>query len=60
MKYVFSFSAKVFASSVVTARKWRKSDLFPTSIITMFESLWSLSSFSHLSTFSKVTWRVVS
>ena len=40
------------ASSVGTALRCRKSDLFPTSIITMLLSAWSLSSFSHLSTFS--------
>lgn len=44
--------AKARASSVGTARRWRRSLLFPTSIITIFWSAWSRSSRSHLSTFS--------
>ena len=44
--------AKVFASSVGTARRCFKSLLLPTNMITMFESAWSRSSFSHLVTFS--------
>jgi hypothetical protein len=35
------------ASSVGTALKCFKSLLFPTSIITILESAWSLSSFNH-------------
>lgn len=46
------FSAKALASSVGTARKCLKSDLLPTSMMTMFWSAWSLSSLSHRSTFS--------
>ena len=60
MKKVLSFSAYALASSVETARKWPKSALFPTSMITMLESVWSRSSFNHLSTFSNVTCRVTS
>ena len=30
MKLRLFFSAKAFASSVGTARRWRRSDLFPT------------------------------
>ena len=37
---------KAFASSVGTARRCFKSDLLPTSIMTMFESAWSRSSLS--------------
>ncbi|CAA6671544.1 unnamed protein product [Spirodela intermedia] len=55
MKKVRSRSAKDLASSTETARRWRRSDLFPTSMTTMLDSVWSLSSLSHLSTFSKVT-----
>lgn len=33
----------------------RRRTLLPTSMTTMFGSAWSLSSFNHLSTFSKVT-----
>ena len=43
------------ASSVCTERKCRRSLLLPTSMMTMLESAWSLSSFNHRSTFSKVT-----
>ena len=46
--------AKALASSVGTARRWRRSDLLPTSMMTMFWSAWSRSSFSHRSTFSYV------
>ena len=48
------------AVSVSTWRLWDKSDLLPTNMITMFESAWSLSSFSHLSTFSNVEDREIS
>jgi hypothetical protein len=44
--------AKALASSVGTARRWRKSLLFPTSMMTMLASAWSRSSLSHLVTFS--------
>ena len=44
--------AKAFASSVGTARRCLKSLLFPTSMMTILASAWSLSSFSHLVTFS--------
>ncbi|VFQ97128.1 unnamed protein product [Cuscuta campestris] len=43
-----------------TARRWRRSDLLPASITTMFWSVWSRSSFSHRCTFSNVTFRVMS
>lgn len=46
--------ANCFASSVGTALRCLKSLLFPTSMITMLLSAWSLSSFSHLVTFSYV------
>ena len=46
--------AKFLASSVGTLRKWRRSDLLPTSIMTILGSAWSRSSFSQRSTFSKV------
>lgn len=70
-------SANALASSVGTARRWRRSDLLPTNMMlgtvivvvvrmqldaergkrsceayTMLESAWSLSSLSHLVTFS--------
>ena len=45
-------SAKDLASSVGTALRCLRSDLFPTSMMTMLESAWSRSSRSHLSTFS--------
>ena len=44
--------ANCLASSVGTARRCRKSLLFPTSMITMLESAWSRSSFSHRLTLS--------
>lgn len=43
---------KTLASSVGTARRCFKSDLFPTSMMTMFESAWSRSSLSHRVTFT--------
>ena len=43
--------AKALASSVGTALRCFKSLLLPTSIMTMFESAWSLNSLSHLVTF---------
>ena len=46
--------AKARASSVGTALRWRRSLLFPTSMMTMLLSAWSLSSFSQRSTFSYV------
>ena len=46
--------AKTRASSVGTALRWRRSLLFPTSMMTMLLSAWSLSSFSQRSTFSYV------
>ena len=52
MHYVL---ANCLASSVGTARRCLKSLLFPTNMMTMLESAWSRSSFSHRSTFSKVT-----
>ncbi len=52
MKERPSFSEKACASSVETPRRCLRSDLLPTNMITMLESAWSLSSFSHLSTFS--------
>lgn len=60
MKYIFSFSANSLASSVDTARKCRRSALFPTSMTTAYASVWSRSSFNHLSTFSNVNCRVTS
>ena len=45
---------KARASSVGTALRWRRSLLFPTSMMTMLLSAWSLSSFSQRSTFSYV------
>lgn len=50
-----SFSQNAFPSSVWTALKWRRSLLFPTSIMTILLSAWSRNSLSHLSTFSNVT-----
>ncbi|CAA7397520.1 unnamed protein product [Spirodela intermedia] len=55
-----SFSANSRPSSVGMATRWRRSDLLPMSITTMLGSVWSLSSFSHRSTFSKVVLRVTS
>ncbi len=49
-----------FASSLGTERKCRKSDLLPTSEITIFESAWSRNSFNHLSTFSYVPCLLIS
>lgn len=46
--------ANCLASSVGTARKCLKSLLFPTNIMTMFASAWSLNSFNHRCTFSYV------
>lgn len=46
--------ANCLASSVGTARRCLKSLLLPTSMMTMLESAWSRSSFSHLVTFSYV------
>lgn len=46
--------AKAFASSVGTARRCFKSLLFPTSIMTMLASAWSLSSVSHRITLAYV------
>lgn len=46
--------AKARASSVGTALRWRKSLLFPTSMMTILLSAWSRSSFSQRSTFSYV------
>ena len=46
--------ANAFASSVGTARRCFKSLLFPTSMMTMFESAWSRSSFNHRVTFTYV------
>jgi hypothetical protein len=49
------FSAeKALASSVGTARRCFKSDLLPTSMMTMFESAWSRSSLSQRCTFTYV------
>lgn len=47
-------SANALASSVGTARRCLKSDLFPTNMITIFWSAWSRNSRNHLSTFSYV------
>jgi hypothetical protein len=47
-----SILANCLASSVGTARRCRRSLLFPTSIITMFASAWSRSSLSHRVTLS--------
>lgn len=44
--------AKARASSVGTARRWRRSLLLPTSMMTMLLSAWSRSSFSQRSAFS--------
>ncbi|CAA6665799.1 unnamed protein product [Spirodela intermedia] len=60
MKKLFSLSANAWASSVGTALRWRRSALLPTSMMTILESVWALSSFSHRSTFSNVMWRVTS
>lgn len=46
--------AKAFASSVGTARRCFKSLLFPTNIMMMLASAWSLSSFSHRVTLTYV------
>lgn len=46
--------ANPLASSVGTALRCLKSLLLPTSMMTMFASAWSRSSFSHLVTFSYV------
>lgn len=46
--------ANSWASSVGTALRCFRSDLFPTRIIQMFGSAWSFSSFSHFCTFSNV------
>uniref|UniRef100_A0A7N1A7V2 Uncharacterized protein n=1 Tax=Kalanchoe fedtschenkoi TaxID=63787 RepID=A0A7N1A7V2_KALFE len=54
------FCAKAVASSTETARRWRKSALLPTSIMTIWESVWPRSSVSHLSIFSNVMCRVMS
>lgn len=50
----YNLLANCFASSVGTALRCLKSLLFPTSIITIFASAWSRSSFNHLCTFSYV------
>ena len=46
--------ANAFASSVGTARRCLRSLLLPTSMMTMFESAWSRSSFSHRVTLTYV------
>jgi hypothetical protein len=46
--------ANCLASSVGTALRCLKSLLFPTSMMTIFESAWSRSSFNHRVTFSYV------
>lgn len=48
------------ASSVCTERRWRRSLLLPTSMMTMLASAWSRSSLSHRSTFSNVVCLVMS
>lgn len=44
-----------WASSVCTDLRWRRSLLFPTSMITILESAWSLNSFNQRSMLSKLT-----
>lgn len=54
MKERLFSAAKLFASSVGTARRCLRSDLLPTSMMTMLESAWSRSSLSHLETLTYV------